>query len=207
MRHAPVIIGTSLVLISTALVIYFVISQLNKDDLAPKKTVQQISIVAPPPPPPPEVEPPPPEPEIEEKVDLPEPEPEMPEMSDEPPPGDLGVDADGSAGSDGFGLVGRKGGRGLLEGGRFGWYSHMLQTSIHEELSNIDLIREKTYSIVMAIWISEDGKVTRVRLQSSTGEANIDSAIEKALSKDIVLSQAPPFDLPQPVLLRITSRL
>ncbi|HAZ42809.1 MAG TPA: TonB-dependent receptor, partial [Methylococcaceae bacterium] len=41
-----------------------------------------------------------------------------PEQAEEPPPGEnLGVDADGAAGGDSFGLVGKKGGSGFLGGG------------------------------------------------------------------------------------------
>src|SRR5262245_757872 len=82
---------------------------------APKKLVQEIKVIRPPPP---EELPPPPPPPPEEEVDLNEPEPQPdPVASNEPPPGNLGLDAEGSAGSDGFGLMGRKGGRDLLGSG------------------------------------------------------------------------------------------
>ncbi|WP_052700215.1 hypothetical protein [Methylocucumis oryzae] len=84
------------------------------------------------PPPPPKVEKPP-EPEVKNEVEQPEPEPEepLPDVADEPPPGDLGLDAEGTAGSDGFGLAARKGGRGLLGGGGGGdpyaWYGGLIK--------------------------------------------------------------------------------
>ena len=61
-----------------------------------------------PPPPPPEE--PEPEPEVEEPIEEQPVEEAMPdEPMDEAPAADLGVDGDASAGSDGFGLVARKG--------------------------------------------------------------------------------------------------
>jgi len=53
---------------------------------------------------------------VQEKIEEPEPEPEepLPDVPDEKPAGDTGLDAEGTAGSDAFGLVGRKGGKGLL---------------------------------------------------------------------------------------------
>src|SRR5512134_2417325 len=85
------------------------------DKPAPAKmVVQEVKILRAPPPPPPE-EPPPPPPE---EVDVPEPEPQPePTPSDEPPPGELGLDAEGAAGSDGFGLAARPGGRDLVGSG------------------------------------------------------------------------------------------
>src|SRR5689334_3282657 len=98
--------------------LFFLIRHFVKQEApATKKVVQEIRVIRPPPPPP--ETPPPPPPPPEEKVDLKEPEPEPdPTPTNEPPPGEqLGLDADGSAGSDGFGLAARKGGRDLLASG------------------------------------------------------------------------------------------
>ena len=126
-------------------------------DAPPKRKIPEITVVTiQPPPPEPEVLPPPEpeevveqEPEMIEQseVDEPEPQPEedqpeeeepLPEAAtDEPPdPGEpsdtLGVDAVGEGPGDGFNLVGRPGGRGLLSGrrgggSRWGWYAYIVQ--------------------------------------------------------------------------------
>ena len=202
----PVILGVVFVGTVAIGVIWFVIDMLNDDSGSAKKQVHEVTVLLPPPPPPPELERPP-EPEVEEEVDIPEPEEPMPEMADEPPLGDLGVDADGGAGSDGFGLVGRKGGRGLLDGGPLGWYGHILQTSIYDVLSNEDIVRSKSYSIVVEIWITSMGKVEKVSLKEGTGVEEIDQSIKDILMEKMVLSQAPPPGMPQPIKLKITSRL
>lgn len=173
---------------------------------APKKVVQEIRVIRPPPP---EELPPPPPPPPEEKVDLNEPEPAPdPVANNEPPPGNLGLDAEGGAGSDGFGLEGRKGGRGLLgsSGSAFTWYAGLLKGEILDELQRVKSARNGAYSVSVKVWIRSDGSVERIRLAQSTGDRARDRDIEDALSRINRVSQGPPADMPQPVSLRIVSR-
>ncbi|MGE0486286.1 MAG: TonB C-terminal domain-containing protein [Gammaproteobacteria bacterium] len=173
--------------------------------------VQQISIVVPPPPPPPPppLEEPPPEPEVQE-VDVPEPEPEpMDDVAeaDEAPPGEeLGLDAEGVAGADGFGLKAKKGGRGLLGGDPHKWYAGLVQRDLQSALSNIDAIRQGRYTIVLEIWVAPDGTIENSELVRGSGDAGIDSALTAALDGGMRMSKSPPDDLPQPIRLRISSR-
>jgi periplasmic protein TonB len=191
-------------------VIYAMVSALSGTPPPPQPLVQQISIVQPPPPPPPpEIEEPPPEPE--EEVEVPEPEPEPvaeSEESDEPPPGeDLALDADGVAGSDGFGLRAKKGGRGLIGGGdRNAWYAGVLQRDLQGLLSNIESMRQGRYAVIVRIWVSDDGTIKDSEIVRGSGSAEVDAALAKALQSGMRLSEAPPEDLPQPIKLQITSR-
>lgn len=206
-RFLPIVIGALL----TAVVIYFsvVLFMTTDDEPARKKVIQQVTILTPPPPPPP---PPkieqPPEPEEQEEVDIPEPEEDIPEIPDAPPMGDdLGLDADGTAGSDAFGMIGRKGGRGLLDGDPNLMYAARLQRQIEELLIDNEQIRVKAYSVVAQLWIGQDGSITRAKLSRSTGDEVIDQALVEMLTGMDMLSQAPPQGMPQPVKLRISSRL
>lgn len=70
-------------------------SFLKNPPAEPKPVVQVIHLIRPPPPPP--DLPPPPPPPPEEKVNIPQDKPD-PTPSNEPPPGQLGLDAAGSAG-------------------------------------------------------------------------------------------------------------
>ncbi len=209
-RHLPVLISTLVVLSFGGLVIWLISGFL--DNNAPqKKTVQQITLLTPPPPPPPpELEPPPPEPEMEEQVEVPEPETleDLPDSaSDEPPAGDLlGLDAEGGSGGDAFGLIGRKGGRGLLNGGAFGGFAKQLQEDVYSALSDVEAIRKQSYSVVARLWIDESGMITRAELQRGSGSAELDQVIEDTLLT-ARLAAAPPLEMPQPVRIRITSRL
>ena len=173
---------------------------------ATKKVVQEIHVIRPPPPP---DQPPPPPPPPEEKVDVHEPEPPPdPVASNEPPPGDqLGLDADGSAGSDGFGLAARKGGRDLLASGgsAYVWYAGLLKNEIVGKLQDEKKVRSGNYSIQVRVWVRQDGTIERIHFTQSSGNGERDKAIEEAITR-IRISQAPPADMPQPINLRIASR-
>ena len=103
----------------------------------PKPRMQMVTLFVPPPP---RFEKPP-EPEIQKQdvkmQDVVEQTPEAP-----PPGNDLGVDADGN-GADSFGLKARKGGRGLLDGGPFGWYAARLDADIQEHIADDKKLRRQ----------------------------------------------------------------
>ncbi len=171
-----------------------------------RKTVQQVTIIKPPPP---EVEQPPP-PEVQEDVAVPEPEPAE-DNSAEPPPGDLlGLDAEGVAGADAFGLAARKGGRDLLSGGgngAFDWYKNSVGSELIGRLSENQSIRRKRYTVALRLWLAADGRIERFRLDGSTGDRELDKRLTAALEDLGRLSEVPPEGLPQPVRLRIVSRI
>ncbi|MGR8919607.1 MAG: TonB C-terminal domain-containing protein [Gammaproteobacteria bacterium] len=172
--------------------------------------IQEISIVVPPPPPPPppEMEKPP-EPEIEE-VEVPEPDPEPLEdvaEADEPPPGEqLGLDAEGVAGADGFGLAARKGGRGLIGGGdRETWYASRLERDIETAFARNRDLRRREFSVTLRLWIARTGAIEDSEMVRGTGNAELDRTIESALRTQARIKDVPPDDM-QPVTLRIVSR-
>ena len=198
---------------AAAAIIAAVISVVHWLDTPPpqtKKVVQEISLLRPPPPPPKQEEPPPP-PEVEEEVELPEPE-DIPDPAslDEPPPGDLlGLDAEGVAGSDGFGLAARKGGRSITDGfeGRYRWYAGVIKQSLLSQLAEVERIRSRRYSIVVSLWLAPDGSIKDVSLKGTTGDSELDSELRMALASLHTVGEVPPTDLPQPVQLQIVSRL
>ena len=196
------------------LVVWFVRSMMSDSKPTRRQAVQQISLLKPPPPPPPpKPEEKPPEPEIkkeEVKIDQPKQPDEAPKPAEnEPPAGkDLGVDADGAAGGDNFGLVGRKGGRDLLggAGGKYGGFSNLLRQQIQASLAKDKRLRELDYKVIVRLWLTRDGHVQRYELGSSTGNPETDQAINQALAKLPPMQEPPPEDMPQPVKLRLTSR-
>jgi periplasmic protein TonB len=210
-RHLPKLLGTAVV-VGVGLGVLSLISRfLNAEPVGLKKQVHTITLLKPPPPPPP---PPkiekPPEPEVKEKLDLPEPEQleDLPDQADEAPAGDLlGLDAEGGAGGDAFGLIGRKGGRGLLSGDPFLVYASQLQKRIEDALLDTDTIRKKSYSVVARIWVAPDGSIRRAELSSSSGDDVIDGKLVDVINRLQALAEAPPEGMPQPIKLRITSRL
>lgn len=171
----------------------------------PARQVQIVQIIRPPPPPPPDQPPPPPE-KVDEPLpkDTPEPKPD-----EEPPPAEpMGLDAQGSAGEDAFGLAARRGGSDLVGGNgnaAFAWYTNRLKDAVTERLSSDSKIGLKNYSISVRVWIDADGR-TKIKLITTTGDHQIDQRIESDLSSIPRLSDAPPLEMPQPVSLKIISR-
>ncbi len=194
---------------------------------AKKRVVQQIQLVKPPPPPPPPKElPRPPEVKPREEVKVNEPPPPTPQpqqAQNEPPPApNLGLDAAGSAGADGFNLAARQGGRDATTLGKegsgglggtgvsriaFNAYTSMLQNRVQDEITRNAKLRDGDYRAVVRVWLTREGAISRVEVVGSTGDAERDKLIRAALSEMLPLREPPPENMPQPVRLRITSRL
>ncbi len=182
-----------------------------------KRQIQMVTLVAPPPPPPPppEIEEPPPEPE-EEIIEEPEDQQqeEAPEeSSDEPPPGpDLGVDAEGGAGGDSFGLVGKKGGRSLIGSDssllhRFAWYTRIVQEELQEKIKrymqdNGGIPDDKVKAIVV-ISVDPEGRIIRYKTAGQVENIALDKALRHVLP-ETYLSEPPPVDMPRKIKLKIS---
>lgn len=205
----PSIAGGILLLVVIGLIANFIANIKDKPEKKERK-IQAISVMKPPPPPPPPPKvdkPPEPEPEIEKQVE-PEPE-EIPDVADEAPPGDLGLDAEGTAGSDGFGLAARKGGKGLFGGGGnpFSWYGKKASTDIQDILSESDDLRRKGYTAIIKLWVEADGSIKRFELARGSNDAQIDDLLTKLLAKYRKIDEPPPPGMEQPIKLKITSRI
>lgn len=206
LQRVPAIAGALLMLaVLAALVLSIHRYVSHKDEKAARK-VQIVQVIRPPPPPPQEDRPPPPP----EKTDTPVPKDEPEPSPDEAPAPteQLGLDAEGSAGGDAFGLLGRKGGRDIAGSGGaiFAWYTGRLKDQVLERLSDDARIRSRKFSVAVKVWIEPDGRIREARLASSTGSRDLDGAIEAALGHLSRISEPPPVEMPQPVSLRIVSR-
>jgi protein TonB len=210
----PVALASLAVLLVIGTGVFLVIRYVHGIEPRPQLRIQEVTVVRPPPPPPPPIEEPlpPPEPEMvqpefePEEVAAPEPEP-----AEAPPAASLGLDAEGGVGGDGFGLVGRKGGRGLVggtgTGGTLaGWYTGVLQRDLQAFLENQEGLRSKHYSVVVRLWLAADGRVERSVLDTSSGDPSIDASIEEALNSGFQVSERPPKAKFKAVKIRLTSR-
>lgn len=204
-RYGPLaLIGVGVVAV-VALMGWFVLSAMGEPVQSNRKNIQQVQIIRPPPPP----DVPPPPPEVKEEVVVPEPEEPPQAESNDPPPGDLGLDANGVAGGDAFGLLARKGGRDLIgssDGDRFGWYGNVIRNDLLSRLAEIRDIRRDRYSIVVRLWLGPDGRVERFSLATSTGNKDLDQDLTAAIQSLGRVSEQPPEGMPQPIRLRIVSR-
>lgn len=183
-RLAPFAVAL-LVLVGLGLVIRGLLQDAPAPDA---RRPQEVTLIKPPPPP-----------EVKEEVDIPEPEavPEdAPEAANEPPPGEaLGLDADGSAGGDGFGLAARRGGRDLLKSGAGdgeAWVARELDRRLSEMLGADDELRRKRFKVPVRLELAADGSVVRVELLASTGDRDIDRRLQARIGEVRLSEPLPP---------------
>jgi protein TonB len=207
LKKAPLVGGVVVVLILISAMVWFVRDFMANTKQKPARTVQNITVIRPPPPPPPPEEKPPPPPPDKLDEPLPQKEPEPSPDNAPTPSQQLGLDADGAAGDDGFGLAARRGGSDLVGSGgaAFAWYTGKLKDEVNDRLSSDSKLRGKKYSVGVRIWLATDGRIKDVKLTIGSGNRDLDSAI----SADIValgrLSESPPIEMPQPISLQIVS--
>lgn len=190
----PLIIGLLLVILIIGAGVYFVMSLESLPEQ--KKVVQQITVIKPPPPP---EEPPPPPEEVEEEIEEPveedvpdEPEPVPDAGADEPAGEELGLDADGSAGGDSFGLKAKKGGRGFLGGGNA--YGHYIKGEINKRIVQEDSLRYLDYVAVITIEVNEDGSFKRVSVDIQEGSDSAGAALEEFLMAMARVNKSKPLE-------------
>jgi protein TonB len=206
LRYLPLAVGVVVVLAAVVGLVRLIQGFSEKDDTPKRDVPQVVKIIRPPPP---EELPPPPPPEEKVEEPLPQDVPE-PEAAEEAPPGEqLGLDAEGVAGGDAFGLAARRGGADIIGGGggaAFAWYTGMIKDGILDALSEDERVRKGNYRLTVRVWLAQDGRVERIALADSTGNPQLDAAIEQALTRVRRLREGPPLEMPQPVTLRIVSR-
>jgi protein TonB len=205
LRRLPVMAGAVAMLVLLALFVWLIHRFVSNKDVRPERKVQIVQLIRPPPPPPDQPPPPPPDRAAEPLPDEPEPVP-----SDAPAPSQqLGLDTEGGAGSDAFGLAARKGGHDLAGSGGaiFAWYTSRLKDQVAEKLSDDARIRARKFSVSVKVWIDADGRIRDVRLASTTGSRDLDGAIESALARLPRMSEPPPLEMPQPISLKIVSSI
>ena len=194
---------------------WFIFNAVNSGKSTRKPSVQQVAILRQPPPPkPPEKLPEPPKIKEEIKIDAPKPEP-TPDKPADPAPADkpLGLDADGSAGADGFGLAANKGGRDITTigsnsgggGGSGRYFTGLLQRNFFEALARNRKAPLDEFSVIVRVWIGDDGRVQRARIENGTGNVELDRLIEATLTEMSPLREVPPNNLRQ-VQLRLNRR-
>ena len=213
-------LGAAVILIAPiALAIKTLTTKQPPPKVAPITFVKLLPPVSTPTPPPPQPQSTPRPQEMMEQKQMMEPETKPLHPDEKPkeenkkqaPPGQLGVNAKGEGQADAFGLVGRPGGNGLLNGGggdgtRFGWYAAEVQAKIEEALRANN--RTKSASIPgirIRIWADNTGRVTRAQLVGTTGDPGIDNAITNEVLTGLQLKEAPPSDMPMPIVLRVTA--
>jgi periplasmic protein TonB len=200
-RWAPLAIGAGGIAMALLLVLVWARHAMASKPKTVREVPQIVQLIRPPP----QETPPPPPPEKVEQP-LPQDKPD-PTPAPEQAPEHLGLDAEGTAGSDAFGLAARQGGADILGTGSaiFGHYTALLKDAIQDKLSANEKIRRGSYSAAVRIWVASDGSVERALLVQGTGKSDLDAAIETA-ARQVRLGETPPLEMPQPITLKIVSR-
>jgi periplasmic protein TonB len=189
--------------------VWFVHTMMASKISKPDRLVQNVQIIRPPPPPPPPDQPPPPPPEkTEEQLpkDEPQPTPDQQQAPDQP----LGLDADGSAGSDAFGLAARAGGGDLIGGNGtapFAWYTNRISDAIKDRLAQAPCSKNAKGSLTVHVIMEADGRVREIKLATTTGDSKVDACIDTALVSITRMSDPVPPGMPEQVNLKIVARI
>jgi outer membrane biosynthesis protein TonB len=194
----------------------------SRDNTPPPRLLREITvkIVPPPPPPPPPPAPPPPEQKMIEQPKMVEPEVKQEKLVEKPkdepiknakndePPGPLSLDAKAEGPGDLFQLGGNPGGNPYGGGGgsRWGWYASLVQSQIEAALRANEKTRNAIMQVEIRLWADSAGRVSRVQLVSSTGDAALDAVIRNDVFGGLVLREPPPKDMPMPMVTRVTAR-
>ena len=206
------------VLLSGAIYFFF-----GHDDMPPPRQVRELTIVnivrpppPPPPPPPPEQkmidQPKPTEQEFKEDKPLEKPKDEpAKEATNDQPPGPLSLDAKATGPGDLFNLGGKPGGNPYGPGGgggsRWGAYAAMVQKEMTAALeANPKTKKAVVQGVKIRLWADSTGRITKVQLENSTGDAEVDNAIRNEVFGGLTLREPPPKDMPMPVVTRVTER-
>jgi TonB family protein len=204
---------------------YVIKVSMEDDGPRRKNNTATVTLLKPPPPPvikekPPELQQPKEVPKKEEFIDTEQnEEPRNANSDDSTPAGDtLGVDADGGAGSDGFGLVGKKGGRSILAGGgsgqvsllnKFAGYTYKVTTEIKKKvMKRLDEeggIPRGRLQAVVRVTVDDDGRVIDFRLTGSSGNSKMDQAVIDSLHS-CRISEPPPETMPRTMSIKIISQ-
>ena len=159
--------------------------------------------------------------EIVDPTQGPKDEPQNNENDNTPAGDKLGLDAEGKAGGDSFGLVGKKGGRSLLSGdggggmgrlsllSKFGWYTQIVETEIRKKVmkhldENGGIPRGKLQAIVQ-ISVNSTGSIVKYKIIGSSGNHKMDEAVKQSIG-DIKISEPPPDGMPRTMNIRVTSQ-
>ena len=186
---------------------------LVNNDAAPRKKVMEtiaIKLIPPPPPPPPPPAPPPPPKMVEQKIEQPVDKPdERPKEAPPPQAADLGA-SQGPCTSSCVATSGRDpsfqaptiGGSGFGRA-NYGHYAALMQDQIGKRIHQDEKLEVAKFRATIRVWLTDAGTVERVEMARTSGDNTLDNRIRQIIGSMPKLPEAPPKDMPQPVIVRI----
>ena len=202
----PVIAG---IILATG--IGFVAKSLSGKSSAPppKQEVMMVTTVAQPTPPPVATPPPPPPMEVKKEEMVAE------EKQEDAPPDPTPQVETALKGSGNTGMVLKSGnGSGVFaqrsaanaDAMRRSAYAGKVKSRIQQALEGNARTRKAGMTIEVRVWPDVTGRITRAKLNSSTGDAALDALIRDEILTGIQMSEPPPEGMPTPIIMRITAR-
>jgi TonB family protein len=141
-------------------------------------------------------------------------DPQQPPPRQTPPPNPAaGLNLPtGPGGANPFGLPGGGGGGGIGgtgegtggAGSRFGGYAASAAATLQRCLQQNERTRVGSYQVTARLWIEPSGRVGRVQLVGTTGDAARDAAVMEAYRNCQLAAPLP--DQPQPMVARVSAR-
>jgi periplasmic protein TonB len=186
--------------------VWFVRTMMASKISKPERVIQTVQIIRPPPPPPDQPPPPPEKTAQEIPKDTPQP---TPDEQQAPPDQPLGLAADGTAGSDAFGLAARSGGSDLIGGtgnAPFAWYTNRIRDAVQEKLAAAPCTRSAKGSLSIHVLMEGDGRVKQIRLATTTGDQKLDHCVDSALTSITRMNDPAPPGLPEQTTMQIAFR-
>ena len=113
-------------------------------------------------------------------------------------PGMAGLGGTGDGG--GFGGPGSGGG-----GNKLGIFAGQVQKTVAEALRNNSRTRKAALSIQVRIWPDTAGRITRAKLDASTGDKTLDDVIQNQVLTGLQLPEPPPAGMHLPIVMRLTA--
>lgn len=139
--------------------------------------------------------------------------PPEPEPPSDPAPLSTGVAGDGPPDGFGLGSAGRGntiGGRGSGSGSgarsKWGWWASGVQNSIADAIRTNRRTKGANLRVEARIWSDATGRITKAKLASSSGDPDVDRALENEVLTGLRLKEPPPDGMPMPVVMRLTAR-
>jgi protein TonB len=208
-RQLPRLAGAVAAILLILGFVWFVRAMMNGKSSKTNRQVQVVQVIRPPPPPPPDQPPPPPPEKTDEPLPKDEPEP-SPEPEQAPMDQPLGIDAEGAAGGDAFGLAARKGGSDLVGGtgsAPFAWYTSKITDAIRDRLSSVECAKSAKGSLSLHLILEADGRFKEVQLATTTGNRKVDQCIDTALTTLPKMSDPLPPGMPAQVNIKVVARI
>jgi TonB family protein len=187
-----------------------------------RNTAPQVTTVIPlppPPPPPPKQKPPPEKTEdviktpVEKPVVAPKPA-EAPKPADNQPkqmtmnaPAQAGTDNFAIGAGDGSGMAGSGGGSGSFGNATYGRYmAFLLQQTVERDRRVQDSGGGARFNVNLNIWMEPSGRITKVTVAQTTGDAKLDDAVVAALMTLGKVDEPPPPGATWPRLVKLHGR-